>query len=244
MLETSLLESSGRAKTRKPATLLVSTVLHAVAITALILIPMLRPQALPLLVEAYGLPLPPTPEPPRVPEPISTVPVVQTEVMPDPTDFITPTVIPDRIAISVDEPVQTTPIPVVRGSGSGPLLPSILGSKAETAPLPPPPLPPAPVMAPPPPTRVHSAVQQANLIVQVKPQYPQLARQVRVQGVVILEATISKEGDVHDVRIISGHPLLTEAAREAVEQWRYRPTILNGEPIEVITTITVTFSLQ
>src|SRR5262245_42200776 len=126
MLENSLLESSGRAKTRKPATLLVSTILHAVAITALILIPMLRPQALPLLVEAYGFPLPPTPEPPRVPEPISTVPVVQTEVRPDPSDLITPSAIPDRIAIVVDEPVETTRIPVVRESRVGPLLPAIL----------------------------------------------------------------------------------------------------------------------
>lgn len=93
------------------------------------------------------------------------------------------------------------------------------------------------------PLRVGS-IEPANLIHQVKPVYPPLARQVRAQGVVILEATITRDGTVRDVRVITGHPLLTKPAQEAVEQWRYKPFIMNGEAIEVITTITVNFTLQ
>jgi protein TonB len=69
-----------------------------------------------------------------------------------------------------------------------------------------------------------------------------LARQARIQGVVILDAVIAKDGSVDELKVISGHPLLTGAAIDAVKQWKYKPTTLNGEPVEVQTTITVTFS--
>jgi protein TonB len=82
------------------------------------------------------------------------------------------------------------------------------------------------------------------LIYQVQPAYPPLAKQTRTQGVVLLEAVIDRDGSIQSLRVISGHPLLTGAAVEAVKQWRYRPTLLNGEPIEVITTVTVTFTLR
>ena len=94
------------------------------------------------------------------------------------------------------------------------------------------------------PIRQHSSVQSANLIYQVKPAYPPIARQTRTQGVVVLEAVIDRDGSIQSLRVVSGHPLLTQAALDAVKQWKYRPTLLNGEPIEVITTVTVTFTLQ
>ena len=78
----------------------------------------------------------------------------------------------------------------------------------------------------------------------MNPIYPRLAQQARAQGVVVLAAVISKEGTVERLRVISGHPLLNQAALDAVKQWRYRPTMLNGDPVEVETTITVTFTLQ
>ena len=78
----------------------------------------------------------------------------------------------------------------------------------------------------------------------MNPVYPPLARQIRVQGAVVMEAVINKEGSIESLRVISGHPLLNQAALDAVKQWRYRPTMLNGEPVEVITTVTVTFSLR
>ncbi len=87
-------------------------------------------------------------------------------------------------------------------------------------------------------------VQQANLIRQVKPPYPHLAKQARIQGAVVLEAVISKQGGVENLRVISGHPLLIQAALDAVKQWKYKPTLLNGEPVEVVTTVTVNFNLS
>ena len=87
-------------------------------------------------------------------------------------------------------------------------------------------------------------MEAANLIHQVNPIYPPLARQARVQGVVVMEAAISKDGSIESLRVIQGHPLLNQAALDAVQQWKYRPTMLNGDPVEVITTVTVTFRLQ
>jgi protein TonB len=85
-------------------------------------------------------------------------------------------------------------------------------------------------------------VQSANLLTQVKPAYPPLAKQARIQGVVVLEAEISKEGSIDNLKVITGHPLLIQAAIDAVKQWRYKPTLLNGEPVAVVTTITVNFA--
>jgi protein TonB len=94
------------------------------------------------------------------------------------------------------------------------------------------------------PVRVNGGVQAAKLIYQVKPVYPPLARQARVQGVVVLEAVINKNGAIGSLRVVSGHPLLNQAALDAVKQWRYEPTLLSSEPIDVITSVTVTFTLQ
>ena len=82
------------------------------------------------------------------------------------------------------------------------------------------------------------------LIRKVQPVYPPLARNVRVQGAVVLDAVISRAGAIEHLQLISGHPLLVPAAREAVRQWRYRPYVLNGEAIEVETRVTVNFILR
>jgi protein TonB len=115
-----------------------------------------------------------------------------------------------------------------------------------TAAPPPPPPPPPPVAAPPPPperVRVGGQVQSARLVNQARPVYPPLARQARVQGTVRLEAVINKDGVIEELKVISGHPLLVQAALDAVQQWRYQPTLLNGVAVEVITTIDVNFTL-
>lgn len=88
-----------------------------------------------------------------------------------------------------------------------------------------------------------SHIDEGNLIRKVQPIYPALARSARIQGVVALQATISKEGTIKNLRVLSGHPMLTAAAIDAVRQWRYRPYVLNGAPVEVETQITVNFSL-
>jgi periplasmic protein TonB len=90
---------------------------------------------------------------------------------------------------------------------------------------------------------VTSTIEAAKLISRVQPIYPPIAIQARIQGSVVLHAIISKEGGVSELQLLSGHPLLVNAALEAVRQWRYSPTLLSGQPVEVETTITVTFVL-
>jgi protein TonB len=247
MLETSMFESGrGRAQTRKPATVLVSTGLHVVVILVLLLVPLAHPQALPALSAAVGLPLPVVAKAgtPKQAEARGTV--VQPHIRPASSDLIQPAAIPSDIALISDDPsdafteITSSPISTV-----GSLLRSI-AERPEVSTVPEPPPPPMPAVTPPAsaPIRVGGKVQAANLVHQILPKYPALARQARVQGAVILEATIDREGTVSELRVISGHPLLIDAALEAVQQWKYKPTILNGEPIDVITTITVTFSFQ
>lgn len=109
----------------------------------------------------------------------------------------------------------------------------------------------APVAPPPPPKpvkrealRVGGNVQESKLIRKVEPVYPELAKRARVSGVVILVVTVDEEGNVTDVRVTRGHPLLNDAATAAVKQWKYSPTTLNGEPVPVIATVTVIFNLK
>jgi len=84
---------------------------------------------------------------------------------------------------------------------------------------------------------------EGDLIHKVLPVYPPLARSVRIQGQVVLQAVISKQGAIENLRLLTGHPMLVPAAIEAVRQWRYRSHVLNNEPVEVETQITVNFSL-
>ena len=83
----------------------------------------------------------------------------------------------------------------------------------------------------------------ARLIFQPKPAYPPLALAAHVEGTVRMEAVIGRDGTIQDLNVISGHTLLVLAAREAVSRWRYQPTLLNGEPVEVVTEIQVSFKL-
>ena len=87
-------------------------------------------------------------------------------------------------------------------------------------------------------------IQQARLVVRVEPQYPALAKQIRLEGTVQIRAVIGKDGTVQSVEILSGHPLLARAAQDAILRWRYTPTLLRGEPVEVETLITVIFKMQ
>ncbi len=91
--------------------------------------------------------------------------------------------------------------------------------------------------------RISQGVTKGMLVHQVQPAYPLLAKTARIQGDVVLKAIISRDGQIQDLQLVSGHPMLVPAAIEAVRQWRYRPYLLNGQPVEVETTITVIFSL-
>jgi TonB family protein len=92
--------------------------------------------------------------------------------------------------------------------------------------------------------RVAPNVQAERLVTKVEPDYPPLARQAKIQGTVRFTAVISKDGNVENLQLVSGHPLLVAAAQQAVKQWTYRPASLNGQPVEVVTAVDVTFSLD
>jgi protein TonB len=94
------------------------------------------------------------------------------------------------------------------------------------------------------PVRVSSGLVNANLVKRVQPVYPVIARMNHIQGVVEFTAVISREGAIEKLQLKRGHPLLVNAAKDAVLQWRYRPTILNGQPVEVVTDIIVNFTLN
>jgi TonB family protein len=168
---------------------------------------------------------------------------------------------PIRISSADSSELRLTLVPAATGGVAGGVPGGVLGgiisglTTNTTGIAPPPPPPPPPPTAPvsigriiPPPspalTRIGPDVAQANLISSVPPAYPEAARAARVQGTVVLQATISKDGLVEDLVIINGHPLLNDAAIQAVRQWRYRPQVVNGQAIPVITTITVNFAMR
>jgi protein TonB len=132
----------------------------------------------------------------------------------------------------------------VAGGITGGVLSGILGGTGAAPPPPPPPVKKEEKAAVPQRIRVGGNVQGAKLVRQPKPVYPPLAKQARIQGVVKLHALISKEGTIEDLKVITGHPLLVPAALEAVKQWVYQPTTLNGEPVGVDTEIDVNFTLS
>jgi protein TonB len=91
--------------------------------------------------------------------------------------------------------------------------------------------------------RISQGVTQGMALSKIEPTYPKIALAARITGVVVLKAIISKEGAIEELQVLEGHPVLIPAAMEAVKQWRYRPYLLSGEPVEVETTITVTFQI-
>jgi protein TonB len=160
--------------------------------------------------------------------------------------LVAPKSVPSKILMVTEEetPMSAGVVGGIPGGmpGSG-VLGGLLGGLPAAAP------PPKPAAPPPPPKpvgpqRIGGNVQAANLINAVKPVYPPLAKMARQQGTVKFEATISKDGTIEDLKVVSGPPLLIPAAMEAVKQWKYKPTLLNGDPVEVLTTIDVNFSLS
>jgi protein TonB len=200
-------------------------------------------------------PPPPPPPPPAAPAPVKIVKVIPRQF--DAGKLMAPKQVPKQIAeIKEDElpPAATGAVGVVggvpggvAGGTPGGVLGGIISSGNVNPTLPPPPPPPVEKKKDPgPPKRITIGgnVQQAKLVRQPKPVYPPLAKQARISGVVHLAAVISANGTIQDLKVISGHPLLIPAALEAVKQWVYQPTLLNGEPVEVQTQIDVNFTLS
>ncbi len=133
----------------------------------------------------------------------------------------------------------------VPGGTPGGVIGSILGGVPSVAPPPPPPVEKKKEeVRQTQRIRVGGNVQAAMLMRQTRPVYPPLARQARIQGTVKLQAIISRDGTIQQLQVMSGHPLLVPSALEAVKQWVYKPTLLNGEPVEVVTVIDVNFTLS
>jgi protein TonB len=244
MFEDSLIESGGKLKTKRGWTSLLSFLIQAMIVGVMVLIPLIFTEALPKaqLMTFLVAPPPPPPPPPPAAAPVKIVHQVQTDIVNG--QLRTPTKIPKKVEmIKEDEappPVMAATGVVggvpggVPGGSMGGVLGSIASAGAVAA---------LPKIATPQRVRVSSGVQSGLLIRKVQPTYPPLARQARIQGTVVLQAQISKTGDIENLQLVSGHPMLAPAAIEAVKQWKYKPYLLNGEPVEVETTVQVNFSL-
>ena len=244
MFEDSLLESSGRFRTKRKWTTVLSFVLQCLLIGVMILVPLIYTEALPrqqLMTFLVAPPPPPPPPPPPAAIPVRVVKVVQTDIING--QLRTPTKIPEKVAMIKEEaapPPMTTAgvIGGVPGGVPGGSLGGVMGGIIGGTPVA------VPKQAIPTRVRVSAGVQQGNLITQVKPVYPAIAKAARISGAVVLQAEISKQGTIENLRVISGHPMLVQNALDAVKQWRYKPYLLNGEPVPVETTITVNFTLS
>ena len=150
-------------------------------------------------------------------------------------------------AVPLEEPDSIAPEPLVAfdavPSGPGVLIAGVGDPVGDGLGLAPPQLAPR-VAAPPPPIRVGSVIRPPQKVHHVAPLYPPIAQQAKISGVVILEALIAEDGSVRDVKVLRSVPLLDTAATDAVRQWRFTPTLLNGVPVQVIMSVTVTFTLN
>jgi periplasmic protein TonB len=243
MFEDSLIESGGKLKTKRGWTSIVSFTIQIMIIGVMILIPLIFTEALPRtqLMTFLVAPPPPPPPPPPAAAPVKVVKVIQTDIVNG--QLRTPTKIPQKVQMIKEE---EAPPPVMASTGvvggvpggvPGGSMGGVIGSVLSSTPTV------APKIAAPQRVRVSSGVQSGLLIRKVNPAYPPLARQARIQGTVILQALISKEGNIENLQLISGHPMLAPSAIEAVKQWKYKPYLLNGEPVEVETQVQVNFTL-
>ena len=245
MFEDSLIESGGRLRTKRGATTLVSFILQVALVGILVILPLVFTEALPkqqLMTFLVAPPPPPPPPPPAAATPVKTVKVVQTDIVNG--QLRTPTKIPQKVQMIKEE---EAPPPVMSASGvvggvpggvPGGQMGGVIGGIISSTPVA------VPKAATPQRVRVSQGVSQGLLVKKVQPAYPPLARQARIQGQVVLQAEISKDGSIENLRLISGHPMLAPAAIEAVKQWRYKPYMLNGEPVAVETTVMVNFTLS
>jgi protein TonB len=242
MFEDSLIESGGRLKTKRGLTSSIAFLLEAALVGFMVLLPLLFTDALPKaqLMTFLVTPPPPPPPPPPPAAVVHVVKQVQTDIING--QLRTPTKIPKKVLENLKEDAAPPPVMAgivggVPGGVPGGQMGGVIGGIISSTPVA------VPKVATPQRVRVSAGVTQGLLIRKVQPVYPPLARQARIQGTVILQAQISKTGDIENLQSISGHPMLVPAAIEAVRQWKYKPYILNGEPVEVDTQVTVNFTL-
>jgi periplasmic protein TonB len=240
--------------TQKSASVFTSFLIQIGLITVAVIIPLIFTESLPKTQLTSFLVAPPPPPPP--PPPPAAAPVKVVKVAPRQFDagrLMAPKQIPKEIASIKEEELPPAAASAgvvggvpggVPGGAPGGVLGGIIGAVPSAAPPPPPPVKEAPKVVTPKSIRVGGQVMAAKLIRQPRPVYPPLAKQARVSGTVRFNAVIGKDGTIQNLTLVSGHPLLVPSAQEAVRQWVYQPTLLNGEPVEVVTVIDVNFTLQ
>jgi protein TonB len=221
-------------------TLTTSIVLHVIVLGAIVVLPLIGAADLPeattaasaFFVEPVTVAPPPPPPPPPSPK-AATLEKAPPRVEPAST-FTAPVETPPSVLpeASFDSGLEGGVPGGVEGGVEGGVVGGVVGGLADE--------PHSPVV----PVRVGGAVREPKKIKDVAPEYPLLARQARMHGVVIIEARIGTSGRVEEARILRGVPLLDEAALKAVRQWVYTPTLLGGVPVPIIMTITVNFSLR
>lgn len=239
----------------KKRSVIGSVIFHGLLILMVIVVPLLMPQSISqrelliTLVSPLGPPPAPAPPPPPAEVVAAAPPKVEKQIQVPADTLIMPTAVPKEIARIVEVPIgpATGVIGGVPGGVPRGIVGGILGgvlSNSSTPPAPPPPPPPvaARPVVPSEPVRVGGMVQEPRIVKLVPPVYPVLASKARVAGTVILEATLTVDGTVDQIKVISGHPLLIEAAIDCVKQWRYEPTKLNGTPVAVILIAKVHFN--
>jgi periplasmic protein TonB len=243
----------GTGSTKKPWTVAVSFLIQLTLVAIAVILPLIFTDSLPRAQLTSFLVAPPPPPPP--PPPPAAMPEIKVvKVIPrqfDDGQLLAPKEIPKEVAMIKEEemPPPSAGVGVqggvpggVPGGAMGGVLGGIIGSVPSAAPPPPPPPPEKPKT--PSRIRVGGSVQEAKLVRKIMPQYPPLAKQARIQGTVRLNAIIGRDGAIQNLQLVSGHPLLSPSAIDAVKRWVYQPTLLNGEPVEVVTVIDVNFTLS
>ncbi|HVN94272.1 MAG TPA: TonB family protein [Terracidiphilus sp.] len=235
MFEDSTFETMGRIHTRSRGWMMATFAFNSSILLALVIIPILHPQMLPQITSSILMQAPRPVEEPK--------PLVRTEQMPSAPSatrddaFRAPSTIPRQI-YKPDKPedVSRTTVEALGRPANGAGGPDSPFNGSGTQPV---------VRAAMPATQhVSSGVMQGMLIYKVVPTYPAVAQAIRASGTVVLQATISKTGAIENLRVVDGPPMLRQAALDAVRQWRYRPYMLNGQPVEVETTVNVEFKLN
>jgi protein TonB len=244
MFEDSLLESGGRLKTKRGRTTTFAIILEIGLVGLMVLMPLIFTEALPKqqLMTFLVAPPPPPPPPPPAAAPVKVVKQIQTDIVNG--ALRTPTKIPQKIQMIKEE---EAPAPAMASSGvvggvpggiPGGQMGGVIGGIISSTPVA------VPKVATPQRVRVSAGVTSGLLVKKVQPVYPPLARQARIQGTVLLRAQISKDGSIENLQLVSGHPMLVQSALDAVKQWKYKPYLLNGEPVEVDTEVAVNFTLS
>ncbi len=226
--------------------IVLSTAVQAAVIALIALIPVLfvsdrLPEVPTMMAFVATPPAPPPPSPPAIAKPKRAAPKATPTT--HQTTQVAPVEEPATIAALPDDEGFDVGVPGgVEGGIPGGVVGGVVGGMPEPPPPPPsPPPPPTPRV----PIRIGGQIKQPQLIRRIEPEYPPLAVKARIQGVVILEATVGEDGHVREVKLLrSANPLLDRAAEEALREWRYSPIVLNGTPVPFILTVTLSFFLE